>query len=684
MNVTYMIQDCNTFNGVQYQVSIDLSSAALYGVTNPSLVSRAHGLVVDSNPPCQRGATCVNNLSNYTCACANNENGTLCQECVIDHVGSQCQNYCPPTAIHMMESCNTTLVSSVIDTASTITGLSGALFAYIEGNNTCFGDTMIVLLAVTGSMTSTWVRFGFSASSGHLALQIPNATPATTTDTSGLVLASITDGWHQFAFTISAGTVSFYMDSLLLSTVNSGASPPALLNGPLTIGPLPMRLTMVYWFHTLLVASDIRNLYVNNAVPTTPAFQLSFAEQVGTYTANLGSLGGVVDFVGNFYNSTGCIEWTTCTQTCSPSKCQNGGTCLAQNPDTALNGYNCSCPVGYQGEACQYNTDLNWCASQPCANGGTCNLNYLLGSASAAQCSLLNSTTGFSCACAAGYSGVDCQTTINVCASNPCYSPGTCVNGINSFTCNCPPGYSGTLCQTQIDTCASSPCVNGGTCLDLINGWQCACLAGYSGLQCQTDIDECASTPCVNSGSCVDGTNSFTCKCIAGYSGALCQTTINVCASNPCSSPGTCVNGINSFTCNCPAGYSGTYCQTQIDTCASNPCLPGIPCIDQINGYICNFCASSPCLDAGMFCRRFPSFLFVLDLDLVMDWFLGTCINNANDTGWQCMCLPPFSGSICQYNNESNSCANNTCANGSTCHNIVEYPFGYVPLLGLI
>ena len=170
-----------------------------------------------------------------------------------------------------------------------------------------------------------------------------------------------------------------------------------------------------------------------------------------------------------------------------------------------------------------------------CPNGGTCTANGPLGS--------------MTCTCATGYSGAQCQTNINECASAPCQNGGTCTDLINGFTCVCVAGFSGVLCQTNINECSSTPCQSGGTCTDITNGYTCACVSGFSGLRCQTDINECASTPCVNGGTCVDHIGSFSCTCVPGYSGSQCQTDINECASNPCQDGGSCTDGINSYTC---------------------------------------------------------------------------------------------------------------------------------------
>ena len=38
---------------------------------------------------------------------------------------------------------------------------------------------------------------------------------------------------------------------------------------------------------------------------------------------------------------------------------------------------------------------------------------------------------------------------INNCESQPCLNGGSCVNGVNVYTCNCAPGYTGYNCQTR-------------------------------------------------------------------------------------------------------------------------------------------------------------------------------------------------------------------------------------------
>ena len=104
---------------------------------------------------------------------------------------------------------------------------------------------------------------------------------------------------------------------------------------------------------------------------------------------------------------------------------------------------------------------------------------------------------GFNCSCPDGYNGTTCQEDIDECGSDPCENGGTCTDGVNGFNCSCPDGYNGTTCQEDIDECGSDPCENGGTCTDGVNGFNCSCQDGYNGTTCQEDMN--------SSGSVVEG-----------------------------------------------------------------------------------------------------------------------------------------------------------------------------------
>ncbi|XP_035699609.1 IgGFc-binding protein-like [Branchiostoma floridae] len=156
---------------------------------------------------------------------------------------------------------------------------------------------------------------------------------------------------------------------------------------------------------------------------------------------------------------------------------------------------------------------------------------------------------------------------IDECSSNPCLNGGTCEDDVNGYTCTCAPGYDGDDCETDVDECASNPCQNGGTCEDRVNGYTCTCSPGYDGDDCETDIDECGSNPCQNGGICEDRVNGYTCTCAAGYDGDDCETNVDECASAPCQNGGNCLDQVNGYTCTCPAGYYGVHCETGRAVC---------------------------------------------------------------------------------------------------------------------
>jgi len=63
----------------------------------------------------------------------------------------------------------------------------------------------------------------------------------------------------------------------------------------------------------------------------------------------------------------------------------------------------------------------------------------------------------------------------------PCKNNGTCKDGINSYSCQCANGYDGSDCENNIDECLTAMCYNNATCVDGIANYMCNCSLGYKG-----------------------------------------------------------------------------------------------------------------------------------------------------------------------------------------------------------
>ncbi|XP_066289172.1 IgGFc-binding protein-like [Branchiostoma lanceolatum] len=77
---------------------------------------------------------------------------------------------------------------------------------------------------------------------------------------------------------------------------------------------------------------------------------------------------------------------------------------------------------------------------------------------------------------------------IDRCDPNPCENGGACTDGADSYTCECAAGFEGSQCEINIDDCTPDPCKNGGACTDGDNSFLCECAAGFHGPTCEQVI----------------------------------------------------------------------------------------------------------------------------------------------------------------------------------------------------
>ncbi|XP_044761179.1 protein slit isoform X1 [Coccinella septempunctata] len=237
---------------------------------------------------------------------------------------------------------------------------------------------------------------------------------------------------------------------------------------------------------------------------------------------------------------------------CFTFPCRNGGECVTQ-PERD---YTCKCAPGYHGKNCEFMIDA--CYGNPCRNEATCKVLQ---------------EGRFSCVCPPGFTGLRCETNIDDCAENKCQNNATCVDLIDSYQCKCPAGFMGDYCETKIPFCTDkfNPCKNNARCVDHNTYYTCECLPGFKGANCSIDIDDCESHMCQNGAACIDGINEYHCKCTGDFTGKFCEITPMVAMMYPQTSPcqhHDCVHGVcfqpagsNDYLCKCAPGYSGKKCE---------------------------------------------------------------------------------------------------------------------------
>ncbi|XP_059052501.1 protocadherin-like wing polarity protein stan [Achroia grisella] len=153
--------------------------------------------------------------------------------------------------------------------------------------------------------------------------------------------------------------------------------------------------------------------------------------------------------------------------------------------------------------------DDNVCVHEPCLNYEECLTVLQFGNASGfiASDSVLfrpiYPVTTFTCQCPKGFTGSHehymCDTEVDLCYSSPCQNRGECIRREGGYTCVCAPGYTGVNCETVLKKATCDPA--GGTCR---GGSQCVARR-EGGILCQG----CAIDPAYTTDVCELRARSF-------------------------------------------------------------------------------------------------------------------------------------------------------------------------------
>lgn len=70
---------------------------------------------------------------------------------------------------------------------------------------------------------------------------------------------------------------------------------------------------------------------------------------------------------------------------------------------------------------------------------------------------------------------------------SPCLNGGACKNEFGTYTCSCATGFAGANCEIDVNECESAPCLNDGLCVDGTGDYTCTCTPGHAGDNCEAD-----------------------------------------------------------------------------------------------------------------------------------------------------------------------------------------------------
>jgi hypothetical protein len=166
------------------------------------------------------------------------------------------------------------------------------------------------------------------------------------------------------------------------------------------------------------------------------------------------------------------------------------------------------------------------------------------------------------------------------CSPNPCSNGGTCVDQWLGYTCKCAPGFSGAQCQTA----------TAGTCGDgrVSGAEQCDPKAlGQSAWTCDANCKRVSAyVPCTKASDCVNGT-----ACVSGLN--FCSASCAKSTDCPATPQGTAPRAWCPLESN-PTAYGlcvAAGCSTAAD------CAPGMRCyVGSSTPFCANCTASDTCL----------------------------------------------------------------------------------------